>query len=945
MNRKLYGASSAAMLLALSAGAAHAQTAASTAPVAVAEVVVTGTRLTSGFQTPTPVTVLTAEQMAASAPNNLADATQHLPAFKGSANTTRRQGGSPNSSGGQNLLDLRGLGPQRNLVLLNGKRVVASNGSGSVDINLIPQDVVKNIEVLTGGASAAYGSDAVTGVVNFVLDTRFKGLKGSIQAGRSNYGDSEQEKGNISWGGDFMGGKLRVIASAEGMFGNGVDTFGAMNRKWWAQGGGIVTNPVTGAKPIQIIATNIYSASMTYGGLVTAGPLKGLEFGPGGTVLTHDFGQQSGIWQVGGTGIRVLPGLTPKQERYTGFLHAEYDVTDSLMVDIDANWGRSNNVLKSYPNYENGQFAFTIYNDNAFLPAEAKAKMAAANVSTITVGRHSRDIPLEEIDAVQEMKRVNIGFEKRFENNWKLDGSYTRGVSRQDTDANDMTINRNLYAASDAVKNPSTGQIVCRSQYYTGNTFVAGGTGLDPGCVPLNIFGDGSITPEMAKYILGSSIRNLDLTQDVAQLNISGDLPEQFSLPAGVMSLATGVEYRKETSKQWSDAISQSTPNNFGLRANVLPTSLNNRAGGLQTFNAVPFAGQYSVREAYVELGVPVLKDMPLVQELTLNIAGRAADYSNSGLVKSWKLGGSWKLNEDIRFRLTKSRDIRGPNILELFNPRSTNSANVLYKGVTTGYTGFSTGNPDLKPESATTTTGGVVLTPHFIPGLDISVDAYKIDLQAAIAQLGGQGIVDQCNLGSTVNCALIQLVSGGPPAGSLIITNPFQNLNQQIVQGFDYEAAYRFPLYHGTMNIRALANYTQKDETQTPGGIPTDNAGDIHASDPKWQANIQATYTQGPLSLFVMERYVGGGNYNNLYVEGVDINNNSIPAYYYTDANAKYDFSAWGHNFTWFLSIQNVFDKDPPVVPLPSTFQQPTNASLYDTIGRYSTTGLRFRF
>jgi outer membrane receptor protein involved in Fe transport len=555
--------------------------------------------------------------------------------------------------------------------------------------------------------------------------------------------------------------------------------------------------------------------------------------------------------------------------------------------------------------------------------------MASAGVTSITVGRHSRDIPLEEIDAIQETKRLALSFEKRLWGDWKLDGYYTRGLSRQDTDANNMTINRNLYAAADAVVNPATGQIVCRSTLQ----------GLDPGCVPMNIFGDGSISQAAADYVLGSSIRNLDLQQDVVQLNLSGALPERFALPAGAIAFAAGVEYRRETSKQWSDPISRETTSFAGVRGG--PSSLNNRAGGFQTFNPVPFGGKYSVREAYVEVGVPLLKDLPFAQSLDLNAAARAADYSNSGLATSWKIGATYQPIEDLRFRLTRSRDIRGPNILELFNPRSTNASNVLYKGVNTGYTGFSTGNPNLLPEVATTTTGGVIYHPSFIPGLNLSVDLYKIELKDAIDQLGAQGIVDECARGSAANCALIQAV----PGGSLIITNPYQNLNFLKVSGVDMEAAYTTPLFGGELTVRALANYTSHFETQTPGSAPIDTAGDIHLSQPKWQGNFQLTYGHGPLSVFLIERYVGGGAYDVLKVEGRDLNINHIDAVYYTDFTARYNFSAFGRDLTYFVTVNNLFDKDPPLVPGPSTFQQPMNASLHDTLGRYTTMGVRFRF
>jgi len=668
---------------------------------------------------------------------------------------------------------------------------------------------------------------------------------------------------------------------------------------------------------------------MTYGGLVPSGPLKGVAFGLGGVPYTHDFGVQSGIWQVGGNGIRAIVGMTPKQQRYTGYLRTELDVTDNLLVAADLNWGYTNNINYSYPQYQNGQFGFTIYNDNAFLSPEVKARMAQAKVTSIPVGRHSIDVPMQMTDAVQETKRGAISFVQKFGATWRADGYFSHGESRQDTYALNMPISRNLYAAVDAVINPATGQIVCRSTLQ----------GLDPDCAPMNIFGNGSISAASIAYVYGSSNRFLDLVQDVGQVNISGDLPESFSLGAGPISLAVGGEYRRESSSQDADLISQQVTNFTGIRGG--PASLNNRPGAFQTFNPLPFGGNYNVKEVYAEVGVPILRDAPIAKSLVVNGAGRAAWYSNTGLAKSWKLGVIYEPSSDIRIRATRSHDIRGPNILELFNPRSTNASNILYKGVVTGYTGFSTGNVNLRPEESDTFTAGMVLQPSFIPGLSLSADVYSIKIKDAITQIGAQGIADQCALGSIENCALIQVASGG----SLIITNPFQNLALLNVEGLDLEVLFKAPFLNGDLTLRALANYTAKFQRQTPGAVPIDSAGDISESQPKWQGNFQVTWSKGPFSIFVMERYVGSGKYNTRWVEGIDVNDNYVGNEFYTDVTMRYVFPAYGGNITSFLTVNNLFDKDPPIVPQPSTFQQQTNATLYDTIGRYITLGFRFNF
>ena len=234
------------------------------------------------------------------------------------------------------------------------------------------------------------------------------------------------------------------------------------------------------------------------------------------------------------------------------------------------------------------------------------------------------------------------------------------------------------------------------------------------------------------------------------------------------------------------------------------PSSLIGRAGGYQTFDPVPFSGAYNVIEGFGEFGIPILKDVPFAQALDLNLAGRYAYYSNSGQALSWKAGFTWRPIDDVLLRFSQSRDIRAPNILELFNPRSTNAANVLYpvNGVqtTTAYTGLSYGSTSLKPEKAITTTGGAVYQPSWFPGFNVSLDWYRIFVGDAIGQLGGQNIVNQCfagGSGAAQYCALISQTGTNPL--SLTISNPELNLGYIEEKGVDLEASYVTDLFGGS--------------------------------------------------------------------------------------------------------------------------------------------------
>jgi outer membrane receptor protein involved in Fe transport len=630
------------------------------------------------------------------------------------------------------------------------------------------------------------------------------------------------------------------------------------------------------------------------------------------------------VWQVGGDGILVHQPEAPEQKRITGFLHVDYDVSDSLNLHFEALGGWSNNTTEAYPNYEFGQFGFTIFNDNAYLPAAVKSLMATSTVSSFAFGRDMKDMHLQEVDPFQRLQRYEVGAKKTFGADWTLEGYYTHAQSQQDTYVNYIPNLRNLYAAADAVVNPANGQIVCRSTL----------SGLDPGCVPLNLFGDGSVSKAASDFVLGSSDRFLTLKEDIVDVNLSGILPEGFSLGAGPISVATGATYRKEGSNQTSDAVSQSTTVFTGLRG--APAGLNNRPGGYQTFNPLPLSGSYNVTEGFVEAGIPLLKERPLARSLDLNLAARLAHYSTSGNELSWKAGLTWRPIDSLLFRLSDSRDVRAPNITELFNPRSTNAANVVYNGVTTGYTGFTVGNPDLKPEIGHTLTGGVVYTPPAIPGLNVSVDGFDIQIDGAIGQLGAQAIVDQCARGAASLCALIQ--NNG---AALVITNPSLNLSKISVRGLDFESSYGTGFLGGRLNLRVLATYLQKYTTETPGAPPTDTVDALNSRSP-WSGTAQVAYAFGPLTATLQERFIGATKFNGLFVEGIDVNNNHVPARAYTDLTVQY---ALREKTQVFVGVSNLFNRAPPPVPVASTFQQPTNPSLYDTIGTYFTAGIRARY
>jgi outer membrane receptor protein involved in Fe transport len=890
-------------------------------------IVITGTRTTSGFTTPTPVTVQTAEQLTTSAPGTLADGLNQLPQFRGS-DVPQAGGVSANGAAGANLLNLRNLGANRNLILLDGRRIVPGTESGATDINTLPQSLVQRVEVVTGGASAAYGSDAVAGVVNFILDTHFTGLKAGLQGGVSTYGDSEHVKGYLTGGTSFASGRGHVVGSVEYYKNSGIGPYDT-NRDWNKRGSGLLPNSDPALGPARIIVADGATVSAaTFGGLITSGPLAGTQFLPGGDPAPFEFGTlRSSSFMLGGDGIRNDRNISAGTERTTLYGRADYDLTDSLNLFAEFNYGKSTSNWDQYYNYSYSTASATIFADNAFLTDAARQAMVDAGVSSFKLGRIHSEMMIKA-ENKKELWRGVVGF-RATPGAWTIDGYYTHGENNIRISNFDVLNNNRYYAAIDAVVDGS-GNIVCRSTLM----------GFDPDCVPFNPFGAGSPSAAAIDYVTGDEWRNLKLVQDAAALTLSRDL---FALWASPLSIAAGVEYRRESADQTVSPNTQEIVDFSHIRGG--PAGLDKKKGPFIVGNPNPLAGSFHIKEAFAELGAPIVEHRPGFESLELNAAIRAADYSTSGWVVTWKLGASYMPTSDIRFRATRSRDIRGPNVSELFTGGSQGIGTARHPltGATVDVTTLTRGNPELKPEKADTLTAGVVLTPRFFPGFRASADYYAIDIKGAISSLGRQETFDECFLrNNPIACNNIELVAGT----NYRVDLPFLNLDLLRLRGLDLETEYRTRLLGGDVRFSALANYQWKFERTPPSGEAINRAGEVGLSEnPKWKANLTATYDRGPFQLFIKERYIGPGKYDVTFVEGVDINDNTIPSVWYTDVSVKYRFAALNGGEI-YATVNNLFNKTPPLAPQVSgTHLSWSNYSLYDAIGRYFTAGVRIKF
>jgi iron complex outermembrane receptor protein len=496
---------------------------------------------------------------------------------------------------------------------------------------------------------------------------------------------------------------------------------------------------------------------------------------------------------------------------------------------------------------------------------------------------------------------------------------------------------------------------------------VPGGTGMDAGCVPFNLFGDGSVSQAATDYAWGLNTADVYLKQTTVDANLRGNFGERISLGAGPIAFAAGLNYRRTAADRQVDALSSIYIDGTGIRG--FPSGLQARYGGYQYYNPAPLKGTVDAKEGYMEFGIPLLSDLPLVQSLATTVAGRLTDYSQSGVENMWKLGLNWTMTDSLRLRGTLSADTRAPSVLELFNTTAVTQGRntVPYAAspvaIRSSGQNITTGNPDLDPERARTYTAGFVFSPSFVPGLQTSIDWYKISIDGSIGPPGNQQIVDACFFGNQEYCKLI-LVNGQPVTTTtgitandfVVVTNPTLNLGNWTTSGVDFEAAYKVPVGAGNLALRLNANYLltlDNDGGECPAGSAGSDLSPVGAIsnacglNPRLKGRLSANYDIGRFGIYVQERYTGGGKIDPNFVEGVDIQFNDVPAIWYTDLTAKFNLGAWfGGESEVYGNVTNVFDKDPPLVNQSSrSWVEMTEPDLYDALGRRYVLGLRVTF
>ncbi len=981
-------------------GPASAQTAppqASEEPAG--EIIVTGSRIVrDGYDAPTPVSVISTKELKAEAPANISDFVNTLPAVRGSGTAASSNGSLSNGAAGINTVNLRSLGAQRTLVLFDGQRSVASATTGTVDVNTFPQALIERVEVVTGGASSAYGSDAVSGVVNFILDKKYTGVKAEFEYGVTTRSDGANYKVSATGGLPFAGGRGHILLSGEAFKQNGIQS---IDRDWNDSGyfqidnpaglatagragtctaptGYVAGTPITGCGPARYIGGGIGTSQFTPGGLISTGPFAGTYFGimdgtGRATVSTLAFGPTNGQWMIGGdynitsAGHRSSATLLPSENRYSGFGRVSYEISDAIEIYGQVAYSRyqgqsyyqqtptTGTTIQVSPTVANGGLI------NAYLPASFIASVNAYNanpanttkVTTVALGTSNINIPPQGSDNTREVYRYVVGADGKFDligADWSWDAYYQKGVVKTyELLTNAWNLSR-MALATDAVFAPAgnaagiaTGTIVCRSTL----------TAPTNGCVPMNRLGIGGASAASINYVLYGGLQPLrtqTLIQDVAALNFSTN--NLFDNWAGPVSIAFGGEWRNESVDGYVDPLFQ-------------PVVSGGVTSGTWIYgNYLATKGEYNVKEAFFETVFPLWK------HLDFNGAARVTNYSTSGTVTTWKAGLTWQPIEDVKFRGTISRDIRAPNLGELFAPGvgRTNTVNVpLTAGGTRPdqFNESTVGNSALVPEIAQTNAGGVVITPRFLPGFNLSVDYFDLTLDGAISSLTAQTLVDQCytqNIASA--CSFISTTGGrGVVTPGLVVTSiEIKPINFVSIKtkGIDIEASYRRQVGPGSLSLRALASHAISLYTNNGIDAPTEAAGQNSGNLPKWTYRLSAGYDMDSgVGVQVIGRGVSSGVYDNSYivcstscpvstVANRTVNMNYIPGAFYLDANINYSFKVSSVKGQVFLAIRNLLDTDPVLVGNgPTGNNTPaypqTNRALYDVLGRVFRMGVRF--
>ena len=963
------------------------------------DIIVTGSRIPSATLTsPSPLQIVSAKTLQNSGTTNVLDALEKIPAVgrPGNSRTTSAQDTNP----GLSTVNLRNLGDNRTLVLIDGRRSVAGvPGTSTVDLSMIPTPFVERVDVLTGGASAVYGSDAIAGVVNFIYKKHFQGFQFNTQTGISEHGDDRSFTANAMFGSDFADHRGNVMLFAGWQQDGAVEASDrARTRGGFAslgnnerQGGATDAN-LQAAKDI---FTPVYApSSVGPGGVFNFGGSGNRIIDPDGSFHTYNAATD-------GFNSSYYGQIASPDKKLTLATRANYDVTDKVNVYFESTFVnfhskgsreaspmRTDSALGAFSG-SNGYYPiqFQVTDPNTGLPVILNNPLVPAGVFAAADNRFDQDsIDSKDMSFLlrttmfppgrrttpteRDNFRIVLGTDIDISSSWKGHAYYQYGFTKQHQEMTGLADLNRLAEALEVIPDVF-------DYNHNGNTtepICVDASARAQGCVPINVYGlnpDGTtkISQAAVDWLATNLVRDSKQTMQVAAADVEGTL---FSLPAGPVQVSLGAEYRKETSRDVFDPLSNEARNGYVQENNI--------------------SGGFDVKEAYGEIDVPVLKDVPFIHSLTLRAAGRLSDYSTVGTVHAWNVGGEWSPIPDIRFRAVYAYAVRAPNINELFSPTAAGITTIVdpCQGVTLTQTGtvadncradpsvlaniqqngsftltfpdtqgvgtVSTSNQNLKPEKGKTLTLGAVINPrsiHALRDLTLTVDYYDIKLAGAISQVSASTILNHCYAQGVADfCSLIERRT--QPSGAFSIGSVQQidlglvNSGGLFSRGLDFTLNYAPELFGGRAGVTASWTHLLKNGVIPLTGDPYDNTmGEMN--NPRDSADVTVNWDNDTFGFTIDNQYVGSQmldfeNYQTRFV----LADGSLPSKKYFTVGSKIYTSAQIRfnvlkHYQWYFGVDNLFNvKQPPLYNGP-----PIGSvnSMYDPIGRRFYAGVRLNF
>lgn len=842
------------------------------------EVTVTGSRIArpeTAFAN--PVVSVSAATIKLSGKTNVAEFLTRSPALVGS-NVGDLTGGSGSATGqaGLNLLNLRNLGTDRTLVLVDGRRHVSGlAGSAAVDIAAIPTDLIESVDVLTGGASAIYGADGVSGVVNFRMKKDFEGFTTRAQVGQSRYGDGMNRFAALTWGQNFSDGRGNIAVAYEF---NSDDRVFDQKRPWMQQkhARGLYQNQADPDDDPNV-PDNVIYRDVRFSNTGTGGAFD-VDFDSSSDFEGSGKPWDPGMPLIGGGGLTVggsgtpLAGyqgdMFPKLERHLVNVIGHFDFSDRFSAFFEGKYATAKVKTLWQPSFDVDMFVAA---DNPYMPQSIRDAIvpgAAAEwygegtADGVSMSRDDFDLGTNGEMAKRDTLRWVVGANGALSDHAKYEISYVYGETRSRINDINNRITTRWLAAADVVRDPLSGNPVCRSS-------------LDPnadpdlaGCVPFNVFGVRKVDPAVLGFVNANSLNRSLVTQSVVSGSISGNFGSFLKLPGGPIGYAVGAEYRRETSE-------------FNPDPRIA-------AGETWVADLKYTKGSLAVKELFSEIALPVLENQRFAQTLSFGGAIRLSDYDTIGKATTWKLDGVYAPVKSISFRGTYSQAVRAPNIGELFAAPGTSEAFIddpcdfrqLNNGTTSraancaalleplgidpatfspstgaqasiSIQGITGGNRQLAAETAKTWTAGVVLRPSFLPAFTMTLDWYDIKINKAISTSPPEALANLCVDQPTLDNPFCGAITRNPRNGLIVgwESQP-ENVAAFTTAGFDLTLSYQVPTENlGTFDFSMIGGYLDRLTTiPTPGAEVVDERNQPYR--PKKVANLDVTWMKGAWTL-----------------------------------------------------------------------------------------------